>query len=91
MDSEVTRILEGVVARVSCVNEVNSNSEEGSSRIRAVFNPNADVDRAAADVREAVSRVQRQLPENVEQLAVFKSAEDAEEIMRIAVLADSVS
>ena len=91
MDSEVTPILEGAVARVSGVKEVNSNSEEGSSRIRAVFNPNADVDRAAADVREAVSRVQRQLPENVEQLAVFKSDEDAEEIMRIAVLADGVS
>ena len=91
MDSEVTRILEGAVARVSGVKEVNSNSEEGSSRIRAVFNTNADVDRAAADVREAVSRVQRQLPENVEQLAVFKSDEDAEEIMRIAVLADGVS
>lgn len=91
MDSEVTRILEGAVARVSGVKEVNSNSEEGSSRIRAVFNTNANVDRAAADVREAVSRVQRQLPENVEQLAVFKSDEDAEEIMRIAVLADGVS
>ena len=91
MDSEVTRILEGAVARVSGVKEVNSNSEEGSSRIRAVFNSNSNVDRAAADVREAVSRVQRQLPENVEQLAVFKSDEDAEEIMRIAVLADGVT
>ena len=87
----MTRILEGAVARVSGVKEVNSNSEEGSSRIRAVFNPNSNVDRAAADVREAVSRVQRQLPENVEQLAVFKSDEDAEEIMRIAVLADGVT
>ena len=91
MDAEVTRILEGAVARVSGVKEVNSNSEEGSARIRAVFNPSANVDRAAADVREAVSRVQRQLPDNVEQLAVFKADEDAEEIMRIAVLADGVS
>ena len=91
MDAEVTRILEGAVARVSGVKEVNSNSEEGSARIRAVFNPSANVDRAAADVREAVSRVQRQLPDNVEQLAVFKADEDAEEIMRIAVLADGLS
>ena len=78
MDSEVTRILEGAVARVSGVKEVNSNSEEGNTRIRAVFDPSANVDRAAADVREAVSRVQRQLPDNVEQLAVFKSDEDTE-------------
>ena len=91
MDAEVTRILEGAVARVSDVKEVNSNSEEGNTRIRAVFNPSSDVDRAAADVREAVSRVQRQLPDNVEQLAVFKADEDAEEIMRIAVLADGMS
>ena len=91
MDGEVTRILEGAVARVSGVKEVNSNSEEGNSRIRAVFDPGANVDRAAADVREAVSRVQRQLPDNVEQLAVYKSDEDAEEIMRIAVLADGIS
>lgn len=91
MDAEVTRILEGAVARVSGVKEVNSNSEEGNTRIRAVFNPSSDVDRAAADVREAISRVQRQLPDNVEQLAVFKADEDAEEIMRIAVLSDGVS
>ena len=91
MDAEVTRILEGAVARVSGVKDVSSNSEEGNTRIRAVFNPSSNVDRAAADVREAVSRVQRQLPDNVEQLAVFKADEDAEEIMRIAVLADGIS
>ena len=33
MDAEVTRILEGAVARVSGVKEVNSNSEEGNTRI----------------------------------------------------------
>ena len=56
-----------------------------------MFNPSSDVDRAAADVREAISRVQRQLPDNVEQLAVFKADEDAEEIMRVAVLAEGMS
>ena len=91
MDAEVTRILEGAVARVSGVKEVNSNSEEGNTRIRAVFNPSSNVDRAAADVREAISRVQRQLPDSVEQLAVFKADEDAEEIMRVAVMAEDLS
>ena len=91
MDAEVTRILEGAVARVSGVKEVNSNSEEGNTRVRAVFNPSSNVDRAAADVREAISRVQRQLPDSVEQLAVFKADEDAEEIMRVAVMAEGLS
>jgi multidrug efflux pump subunit AcrB len=91
MDAEVTSIVEGAVARVSGVREISSSSEENNSRIRIEFRPGADVDRAAADVREAVSRIQRQLPEDVEQLAVFKADEDAEEIVRVAVLSTRYS
>ncbi len=91
MDSEVTSLLEGAVARVSGVRDINSSSEENSARIRVEFQPGDDVDRAAADVREAVSRVSRELPEDVEQLAVYKADEDAEEIVRIAVVSNRYS
>jgi hydrophobe/amphiphile efflux-1 (HAE1) family protein len=88
MDSEVTRILEGAVARVSGIKSINSSSEEDSARVRVEFRSGMDIDRAAADVREAVSRVERQLPEAIEQVSVFKADEDAEEIVRIAVISD---
>ncbi|EED36521.1 RND family efflux transporter [Luminiphilus syltensis NOR5-1B] len=88
MDAEVTRILEGAVARVSGATEISSSSEENNSRVRVEFGPGSDVDRAAADVREAVSRVAQDLPENVEQISVFKADEDAEEIVRIAIRSD---
>lgn len=91
MDAEVTSMLEGAVARVSGVRDINSSSEENNSRIRIEFQPGSDVDRAAADVREAVSRVTRELPADVEQLAVYKADEDAEEIVRIAVLSNRYS
>ncbi|MFN2286913.1 MAG: efflux RND transporter permease subunit [Chromatocurvus sp.] len=91
MDAEVTSMLEGAVARVSGVLDINSSSEENNSRIRVEFRPGSDVDRAAADVREAVSRVTRELPADVEQLAVYKADEDAEEIVRIAVMSDRYS
>lgn len=91
MDSQVTRILEGAVARVSGVKNMRSSSEEDNARIRVEFRAGADVDRAAADVREAVSRVERQLPDSVEQLSVFKADEDAQEIVRIAVLSERYS
>lgn len=91
MDAEVTSVLEGAVARVSGVRDIRSASEENSARIRIEFQPGANVDRAAADVREAVSRVARELPPDVEQLAVYKADEDAEEIVRIAVLSDRYS
>ena len=85
MDAEVTRLLEGAAARVSGVLEINSSSEENNSRIYIEFRSDVDVDQAASDVREAVSRIERDLPDAVEQLSVFKADERAEEIIRIAV------
>ncbi|MFK8041654.1 efflux RND transporter permease subunit [Congregibacter sp.] len=85
MDAEVTRILEGAVARVSGVTDIRSSSEENSTRIRAEFGPGYDLDRAATDVREAISQTVRDLPDDVEQLAVYKADEDAEEVVRVAV------
>ncbi|MEL7781441.1 efflux RND transporter permease subunit [Citromicrobium bathyomarinum] len=89
MDAEVTSILEDAVARVSGVREISSSSEENNSRIRVEFNPGVDLDTAATDIREAVSRTQRDLPERVEQVTVVKADQDAQPIMTLAVLSDA--
>ena len=88
MDAEVTSILEGAVARVSGVRAIESASEENNTRIRVEFQPGVALDAAAADVREAVSRVSRELPDNIEQLTVFKADEDAEPILTLAAYSD---
>ena len=85
MDSEVTRLLEGAAARVSGVLNINSSSEENNTRIWIEFRPEIDTDQAASDVREAISRIERDLPDALEQLSVYKADERAGEIMRIAV------
>tara|TARA_R110002072_G_scaffold9518_22_gene46019 strand:- start:6451 stop:9528 length:3078 start_codon:yes stop_codon:yes gene_type:complete len=86
MDSEVTSLLEDAVARVSGVRQISASSEENNSRIRVEFNPGIDLDTAASDVREAVSRVTRELPDRVEQVTVVKADQDAQPIMTLAVL-----
>ena len=88
MDSEVTSILEDAVARVTGVRQIRSSSEENNSRIRAEFNPGVDLDTAASDVREAVSRVTRDLPDRVEQVNIVKADADAQPIMILAVSSD---
>lgn len=85
IDAEVTSIIEGAAARVSGVREIRSSSEENNSRVRIEFNPGVNLDMAAADVREAVSRVVRELPERVEQLTIRKADEDADPVMELAV------
>ncbi|MEM9529496.1 MAG: efflux RND transporter permease subunit [Pseudomonadota bacterium] len=91
MDAEVTRVLEGAVARVSGLRSIESSSEENSSRMRAEFDPGVDLDTAAADVREAVSRVIRMLPERVEDVFVVKADDDAQAILSVSVVSDSLS
>ncbi len=85
LDAEITSVIEGAVARVNGVSEVRSSSEEGNFRIRVIFRPSVDLITAANDVREAVSRVQRELPSGVEDLAVIKADADSSPVVRLAV------
>ncbi|MGB0630746.1 MAG: efflux RND transporter permease subunit [Alphaproteobacteria bacterium] len=88
MDAEVTSVIEGAVARVSGVKTINSASEENNARIRAEFYPQTDLDVAANDVREAVSRISRRLPEGVEEVTVVKADTDASPVIRLALVSD---
>ncbi|HEX5419725.1 MAG TPA: efflux RND transporter permease subunit [Gammaproteobacteria bacterium] len=91
LDSEVTSLIEGAVARVSGVRELRSSSEEDNARVRVEFSPGVDLDTAASDVREAVSRVERQLPTGIEQLTVVKADDDAGAIINVAAVSDSLT
>lgn len=86
MDAEVTSIIEGAIARVPGVRQIRSSSEENNSRIRIDFNPGTDLDTAASDVREAVSRITRDLPDRTEQVRITKADDDASPILTLAVV-----
>jgi multidrug efflux pump subunit AcrB len=91
MDSEVTSIVEGAAARVSGVANISSTSQEGRSRVIIEFMPGTNLDTAASDVREAVSRIERQLPDDVDQVTVTKADDDADPIISLAVSANTMS
>jgi HAE1 family hydrophobic/amphiphilic exporter-1 len=91
LDAEVTRLLEGAAARVPGVVLVRSASEEGNLRIIIEFNPNVDLIAAANDVRDAVARVQRDLPTGLENLTIVKADADAEPVMQLAVSSDTLA
>src|SRR5690606_30517566 len=90
MDAEVISILEGAVSRVSGIYNISSSSEENEGRMRIEFQPSVDLDSAASDVREAVSRVLRRLPERLEQVIVVKADNDSDSIVNIAILTDTL-
>lgn len=90
MDAEVISLIEGAVARVSGIKTISSSSEENNGRIRIEFLPGADLNSASADVREAVSRISRRLPDRVEQVLVVKADDDSDSIVNVAVLSDTL-
>lgn len=90
MDAEVTSVIEGAVARVAGVTTLNSASEENNARIRAEFGPGVDLDIAANDVREAVARISRRLPDGVEEVTVVKADTDASPVIRLALVSETL-
>lgn len=91
MDTEITSVLEGAVARVSGVKNIESSSEENNMRMRVEFQPGLDLDTAASDVREAVSRVERQLPDNIDQVTIVKADDDAQAIVELSAFSNTLS
>lgn len=91
LDAEVTRLIEGAASRVPGVYLVRSASEEGNLRVIIEFNPGVDLVAAANDVRDAVARVERDLPEGVENLIVVKADADADPVMQLAVSSRSLA
>ncbi len=90
MDAEVISLIEGAVARVSGIKSIESSSEENNGRIRIEFSPDVDLNSVSADVREAVSRVSRRLPDRVEQVLVVKADDDSRAVVNLAVSSDSL-
>ncbi|WP_338548643.1 efflux RND transporter permease subunit [Roseovarius phycicola] len=85
IDSDITETLEGALATINGVRSISSGSRPGRSRITIEFEASRDLDAAAADVRNAVSRVSGRLPEEAEEPRVIKSDADADPVMRLAI------
>lgn len=91
IDRELTAIVEGAVARVSGVSSISSTSSFGRSRVTAEFSDDTDLSGAAADIRDALGRVARDMPDGADDPQVVKADANADAVMRLAVTSDTLS
>ncbi|MGB3501687.1 MAG: efflux RND transporter permease subunit [Mesorhizobium sp.] len=91
IDRELTSILEGAVARVSGVKSISSSSSYGRSRVTVEFNDGVNLDVAASDMRDAISRVQNNLPDDADVPRIVKADANADAVMRLAVTSGSMT
>ncbi|MCA9610291.1 MAG: efflux RND transporter permease subunit, partial [Myxococcales bacterium] len=86
VETEVTDPIEEAVNSIAGVDELISNSYEGLSVVMVRFSLDVNVDDAANDVRDRVSRTLVNLPSGIEQPQIQKIDPDAAPVMQIALL-----
>ncbi|MCA8951124.1 MAG: efflux RND transporter permease subunit, partial [Planctomycetes bacterium] len=72
VETRVTQILENGVSGIDGIRTISSDTTDGRSSINIEFHTDRDLDAAANDVRDRVSRVLQQLPEEVDPPEVAK-------------------
>jgi multidrug efflux pump len=91
IESKVTEIIESQVAGIEGIDTLRSSSMEERSRITIEFVSDRDIDSAANDVRDRVSRVLGNLPDEADPPEITKVDVSADPIMFINVASDKRS
>ncbi len=87
----ITEPLEASLNGIPGIRSLTSSSSQGSCRIRVEFELNVDLETAANDVRDRVSRAQRNLPRDADPPTVSKADADSQPIMQISVRSETRS
>ena len=85
MESSVTDVLEEELSTAEGIRTLTSSSNEQRSSVRLEFGLSRDVESAAQDVRDLVSRVRGRLPEDVDEPVVAKQDADARPFYYLAL------
>ncbi|MDN2481796.1 vibriobactin export RND transporter permease subunit VexH [Vibrio agarivorans] len=73
IESQITSVLEDQLSGISGIDEISSTTRNGMSRITITFDLGYDLNTGVSDVRDAVARAQRSLPEEADDPIVFKN------------------
>ena len=91
IENQITEPLEQNINGIPGIRSLSSVSSQGSSRITVEFELSVDLETAANDVRDKVSRAQRFLPRDCDPPTVSKADADAQPILMLAVQSDKRS
>jgi multidrug efflux pump len=90
IETKITQIIEDSVAGIEGILKIESDSEDERSQVRIEFDVNRDVDAAANDVRDRVSRVMRGLPPEADPPQIVKADANADSVVTLAFSSDTV-
>ncbi len=90
IETRITQVLEAELSGIEGVKNIRSTSRDGQSSLTVEFYLNRNLDEAANDVRDRVSRVSRRLPEDANQVSVQKADADTQPIMWLTLASNDM-
>ena len=81
IESRITQVLEDALAGIEGIDTISARSTNGRASVSIEFTANRDIEAAANDVRDAVSRVADRMPEEARPPEVAKVESDADPII----------
>lgn len=91
INNEVTEPIERAISGVDGIRLITSTSRQGVSRTTIEFDPDADIDAAANDIRDSLGRAVRNLPDDVDPPQLQKADADARPMLWISLTSDTLS
>jgi multidrug efflux pump len=91
IEERITQVIERQVAGIQGIDRVNSSSRDGRSQITITFTLDRDLDAAANDVRDAVSRVTSNLPDQADPPQIAKAQADSSPIVILNLTSTTLS
>ena len=81
IETKITEIIENQISGIEGIRSINSVSRDGRSKITIEFNQSKDINEAANDVRDSISRISGRLPKDSDPPEIYKIDSDADAIM----------
>ncbi|GIL38042.1 efflux RND transporter permease subunit [Roseiterribacter gracilis] len=91
IDTVVTRVIEDELAGVEGIDFISAASRDGYSSVFITFLPGRDLEAAANDVREGMSRATAQLPATVDRPVMYKFDSSADPVFILTLTSTSMT
>lgn len=91
IEQQVTRPIEEALSGIEGLDYIVSRSETENSVVKLNFRPDRDIDKAAADVRDRLQKVQSKLQEDVSTPIIKKADADAVPLIYVSLYSDKKS
>ncbi|MFO7886975.1 MAG: efflux RND transporter permease subunit [Eubacteriales bacterium] len=91
VSTDVSEPMEDAFAKLEGITNIKITNQDNISTIRLTFDYSTDIDQAAIDIQNTISRIKESLPDNLNEPQIMKFSTSDQPIMTLGLKSDSLS